>query len=282
MKAKQITKCVVDIVMVLAILCLMAYQVTGEALHEWIGIGMTVILIVHHILNIKWYGALFKGKYNAYRILSTFTNALLLASIALTAFCGISMSSHAVPSLYGMSDMAFARTTHLALSFWSFILMGFHLGLHLPTITAKVKPNKAVKIACTAAFTALAGVGLWLFFKNGIPDYIFFKTHFAFLDYDKAAALVFLENLAIEFFFAFVGANAVRFIRSLNKKAEQKKNPLVPVVCVLLTALIGVIPNTATPKSGTTSGWDVPEDVPSDSTETNDNMEASTENGEKQ
>jgi hypothetical protein len=67
-------------------------------------------------------------------------------------------------------------------------------------------------------FTALAGVGLWLFIKNGIPDYIFFKTHFAYLDYDKAAILVLLENLAVEFFFAFLGANAVRFIRSLNKK----------------------------------------------------------------
>ena len=266
MKTKQITKYVVDIVMTLALLCLMAYQVTGETLHEWIGIGMTVILIVHHILNIKWYGALFKGKYNAYRIISTVTNTLLLASIALTAFCGMSMSNHAVPFLYGMSDMVFARTTHLALSFWSFILMGFHLGLHLPTITAKMKPNKAVKIVCTAAFTALAGVGLWMFIKNGIPDYIFFKTHFVFLDYEKAAALVFLENLAIEFFFAFLGANVVRFIRSLNRKTEPKKNPLIPVVCVLLAVLIGVIPNLITPKSSTTPGWDITQNIPSDFT----------------
>ena len=280
MKTKQITKYVVDIVMTLALICLMAYQVTGEALHEWIGIGMTVILIVHHILNIKWYSALFKGKYNAYRIISTITNTLLLASIALTAFCGMSMSSHAVPFLYGMSDMVFARTTHLALSFWSFILMGFHLGLHLPTITAKVKPNKTVKIICTVLFTMLAGVGLWLFIKNGIPNYIFFKTHFAFLDYDKAAVLVFLENLTIEFFFAFLGVNIVRFIRSLNKKAEPKKNPLVPIVCVLLAVLIGVIPNLITPKSSTTPGWDVPQNVPSDSTDTNEEAESSTENGE--
>ena len=280
MKTKQIFKYIVDIVMILALLCLMAYQVTGEALHEWIGIGMTVMLIVHHILNIKWYGALFKGKYNAYRIISTVTNTLLLASIGLTAFCGMSMSNHAVPFLYGMSDMVFARTTHLALSFWSFILMGFHLGLHLPAITAKVKPNKAVKIICTVLFTAIAGVGLWLFIKNGIPDYIFFKTHFAFLDYDKAAVLVFLENLAIEFFFAFLGANVVHFIRSLNKKAEPKKNPLIPVVCVLLAVLTGVIPNLVTPQSSTTPGWDVPQNVPSDSTETNDNTEASTETGE--
>ena len=104
MKTKQVIRYAADAVMTLALLCLMAYQVTGEMLHEWIGIGMTVMLIVYHILNIRWYGAQFKGKYNAYRILSTATNTLLLASITLTSFCGMSMSSHAVPFLYGFSD----------------------------------------------------------------------------------------------------------------------------------------------------------------------------------
>jgi len=42
----------------------MAYQVTGEVLHEWIGMGMTALVIIHQILNRKWYGAIFKGKYN--------------------------------------------------------------------------------------------------------------------------------------------------------------------------------------------------------------------------
>lgn len=226
MKAKQIVRTIIDVGMLLTLLCLMAYQVTGEALHEWFGVGMTVMLIVHHILNIRWYKALFRGRYNAYRILSTVTNSLLLVSIALTAFCGMSMSSHAVPFLYGLANTVFARTTHLALSYWSFVLMGFHLGLHLPTITAKIKPNRAAKIICTAAFTVLAGIGLWLFLRNGIPDYMFFRTHFAFFDYEKAAVQVFLENLAIEFFFAFLGANAVRLIRALNKKhREQKQRP---------------------------------------------------------
>ena len=215
---KNTIKKAVDIVMTVLLLCLMAYQVTGESLHEWFGIGMTVVLIVHHILNVKWYGALFRGKYSAYRIISTITNTLLLASIALTAFCGMSMSNHAVPFLYGMADMVFARTAHLALSYWSFILMGFHIGLHMPVITAKVKPNKTVRIICTAAFTALAGLGLWLFIKNGFPGYLTFRTHFAFFDQEKAPVIVFVENAVIEFAFAYLGAGTVRLIRMINKK----------------------------------------------------------------
>ena len=216
-------KKIVDVCMTVLLLCLMSYQVVGEVLHEWIGLGMAVLLIAHHILNIKWYGSLFKGKYNTYRIIMTVINTLLLASMALTAFCGMSISNHAVPFLYGMTGMVFARTAHLALSFWSFILMGLHLGLHLPSMTAKVKPCKAWKTVLTVIFTILAGVGLWLFIRNGIPGYISFRTHFAFFDYDKTPILVFMENLAIEFFFIFVGANIVRFILGRNEKRRRKR-----------------------------------------------------------
>ncbi len=212
---KDLAREFVDITMTVLLLCLMAYQVTGESMHEWVGIGMTVLLIVHHILNIRWYAVLFKGKYNAYRIVSTAADMLLLLSIVLTAFSGMSMSHHAVPFLYGMTGMAFARTAHLALSYWSFLLTGLHLGLHLPAMTGKIRPNRVWKAVLTALFTILAGIGFWLFLRNGIPEYLFFRTHFAVLDYDKAGILVFLENLAVGFFFTFLGAGIVRLFRRI-------------------------------------------------------------------
>jgi hypothetical protein len=217
MQNKQRIKMAVDACMSALLVCLMAYQVTGEVLHEWFGIGMTILLIVHHILNRKWYAALFRGKYNVYRILNTVINTLLLLSIALTAVCGMSMSGHAVPFLYGMFPVSFARRFHLSMSFWSFLLMGVHLGLHLPAMTAKVKPGKTVKLLLTFLFTITAGVGLGLFLQNSIPDYLFFRTPFAFFDYDKNAVLVFLENLAELFFFVFIGASIVRLIQRIKK-----------------------------------------------------------------
>ena len=58
-KRNIIIKRIVDAAMTVLLLCLMAYQVTGEALHEWIGMGMTGLVIIHQILNRKWYGAAF-------------------------------------------------------------------------------------------------------------------------------------------------------------------------------------------------------------------------------
>lgn len=116
----NIIKRIVDICMTVLLLCLMAYQVTGEALHEWIGVGMTLMVIVHQILNRKWYAILFKGKYHPVRIVMTVVNVLLIASFLLTAFCGMSMSGYAVPFLYGMAPVSFVRRMHLSMSYWSF------------------------------------------------------------------------------------------------------------------------------------------------------------------
>ena len=264
MKAKttNIIKRIVDVVMTLLLLCLMAYQVTGEALHEWFGVAMTVILIVHHIFNYKWYKTLFKGKYNAYRVITVIVNTLLLASIGLTAFCGMSMSGHAVPFLYGMASISFVRRFHLAMSFWSFILMGFHLGLHTFVLTARWKMNGKVKIALAAFFAAVSGVGLWLFIKNGIPDYIFFRTPFAFFDYEKAAVLVFLENLAIMIFFAFLGAAVAYLTRTLKKNTENRRNKLFTVtILVLASLLLGTALLLCSGSNENTPSWIVPSDT---------------------
>lgn len=54
MKSKQKLKIVVDVAMTASLLLLMTYERIGQAAHEWLGIGMFVLLILHHILNGKW------------------------------------------------------------------------------------------------------------------------------------------------------------------------------------------------------------------------------------
>ena len=213
MDRRSETKRIIDIAMTVLLLCLMAYQVTGEMAHEWIGMGMTVLIIIHQILNRKWYGALFKGKYRPYRILSTTLNILLLLSFLLTAFCGMSMSGYAVPFLYGMAPVSFVRRTHLSMSHWSFVLMGLHLGMHIPMMTAGLKWKGRTKTILAGLFTCIGGIGLYLFLRNGMPDYLFFRVPFAFLDYEKAGWLVFLENLLMLSFWAYIGMQAAQILQ---------------------------------------------------------------------
>ena len=213
-KTNNIMKRIVDAAMTVLLLFLMACQVTGEMAHEWIGIGMTVLVIIHQILNRKWYRSIFIGKYNPYRRVTTILNILLLLCFALTAFCGMSMSGYAVPFLYGMAPVSFVRRMHLSMSHWAFVMMGLHLGMHIPVMAASLKLRKKATIILTVVFTCAGGLGLWLFIRNGMPDYLFFRVPFAFLDYEKAGWLVFTENLLMLSFWTLAGTCAARICRN--------------------------------------------------------------------
>lgn len=234
-KTTNIIKRIVDVVLTVLLLFLMAYQVTGDVLHEWLGIAMTITLILHHILNRKWYQSVFKGKYTPYRITMTAVNTLLLAAIALTALSGMAMSGHAVPFMYGLINVMTARTLHLAMSYWSFILMGVHIGLHIKAMTAKLPDNG--KIVFKVILTGISGVGLWLLLKSGIINYITFQTHFAFLDYTTARWLIILQNLAMLLFFVLAGY----VLSEVTTNGKDKKYSLKMLIWLGCAICIGAL-----------------------------------------
>ncbi|MBR3740421.1 MAG: SUMF1/EgtB/PvdO family nonheme iron enzyme [Clostridia bacterium] len=228
-------KHIVDVLLGVGLLLLMSYQVTGEAGHEWTGIVMTVLMILHQILNRKWYAALFKGKYTPLRAVQTLANAALVICFVLTALCGINMSVHAVPFLSEFMRASLGRRLHLTLSHWCFVLMGLHLGIHIPAILNGVKSSNVRRIGFGASILA-AGAGLWLFLKNGYPDYLFYRVPFAFIDYDKAVPLVLLEALLIAFFWVFIGAQLPKL---LNRRADTNRK-LISLIGILLAVVIGM------------------------------------------
>ena len=228
-------KHIVDILLGIGLLLLMSYQVTGEAGHEWTGIVMTVLMILHQILNRKWYAALFKGKYTPLRTVQTLVNAALVICFVLTALCGINMSVHAVPFLSEFMRASLGRRLHLTLSHWCFVLMALHLGLHIPAMLKGIKSSNVRRIGFDASILA-AGAGLWLFLKNSYPDYLFYRVPFAFIDYDKAVPLVLLEALLIAFFWVFIGAQLPKL---LNRRADTNRK-LISLIGILLAVAIGM------------------------------------------
>ena len=214
-------KHVVDLLLGIGLLLLMSYQVTGEAGHEWTGIGMTALMLLHQFLNRKWYAALFKGRYTPLRIAQTLINLALVICFVVTALCGINMSVHAVPFLADFMRASLGRRLHLSLSYWCFVLMGLHLGMHMPAMLKNVKGKWTRRIGFACSILA-AGAGLWLFLKNGDPDYLFFRVPFAFIDYEKAASRVLLEALLISSFWVFIGAQLAKLLSCLMKTKQRK------------------------------------------------------------
>ena len=126
---KLFVKPMTDILMLTLFLLLMADRHTGNAVHEWLGLGLVALALLHARWNISWYKTLRKGRYNALRAVRLALNALLLLSLlgALASAVPISQTTFAFVGLQG--NLAF-RTAHVFFAHWCFILAAAHLGLY--------------------------------------------------------------------------------------------------------------------------------------------------------
>ena len=136
MKLKSKIKLVVDLLMTLALLFLMGYQLWGDAVHEWAGAAMLLLFIAHHLLNPGWHRNLFRVKYTGMRVLVSGVDLALLAVMVCLMASGIVMSRHVFAFLPIDGGMGTARLTHMAACYWGFVLMALHLGLHWGMVLA--------------------------------------------------------------------------------------------------------------------------------------------------
>lgn len=230
MRPKMNLKMGTDFLMTGLLLCLMAYQITGQMLHEWFGAGMLMLFIAHNLLNIRWYGNLFKGKYRGLRIIQTTVNFSVLISMVCLGYSGVVMSRHVFAALPVNGPMATARSMHMATSYWGFVLMSFHLGMHWGMVTGMFRrllkgrklPGISVWVLRLAA-VLIAGYGLLRFIQKDIVSYMFLKNEFVFFDFEQSTLSVFLEYAAIMGFWAFAGFCIIRCAGKLSVRAARKK-----------------------------------------------------------
>ena len=227
MKKKFICKIVIDMVMTILLLFLMARQITGELAHEWLGAGMFVLWIAHHILNRNWHCQLFKGKYTPMRIMQIVTNITVLFSMLGLMISGVILSREVFAFLPISGGVAFARSLHIVSAFWGFVLMAFHLGLHWNMVLGMVRnavgtvPSKQVCFLLRMAAVFIAGYGVYAFGKNQILSYLFLKAHFVFFDFEKPVWLFFIEYMAIMGFFVFVAHYSSKGIQKVNGRRKK-------------------------------------------------------------
>lgn len=212
---------VVDIAMTVLLPLLMAYSLIGETLHEVFGTTALVLFIVHHALNRKWYGAAFRGKYNAARIFRTVLNCLIFVFMILQPVSGILLSKHIYTFLPQLPLSAQARSVHMLLAYWGYVLVCIHAGTHLTApIGRLLKSNRRAAISVFAMLGLVSAYGCYAFVKRGFPGYMFAKTAFAFYDYSEPIVFFFLDYAAVMALFMTIGMLITIF---LNKLSTQKR-----------------------------------------------------------
>lgn len=139
---KKNVKPIVDILMAIALLLLMSYELIGSTAHEIVGIVMFVLFIVHHILNIHWTKSLFKGRQTPLRIFQDLLVVLILICMLGSTISGIIISRH-IFTFLNIKSAYVANRIHMLLAYWGFVFMSLHLGLHLNMICLMIKNKKA-------------------------------------------------------------------------------------------------------------------------------------------
>ncbi|WP_094606163.1 hypothetical protein SPSIL_039990 [Sporomusa silvacetica DSM 10669] len=225
MKPKTICIIAIDFFLTVGLLLLMTYELIGEAAHEWVGAGMFLLCIMHHILNWNWISHLLKGRYTAYRISQTIVTAFVFLSIVGLMISGIILSRHVFDFLPISDGQSFARTLHMLCAYWGFVLMSVHMGLHLNMLMGVMrkvihisKPSMPRTIFLRTTGLLIAAYGMYAFFQRQIGSYLFLQNQFVFFDFNEPLNAFFADYLAIMGLFACIGYYVSKLLRPQGQR----------------------------------------------------------------
>ena len=191
-----------DIMMTLVSIVLMGgnFLFPADIVHEILGVGLFVLWSVHIFLNRRWYGAIFKGKYNPYRIMQTVINCCILICTIFLMISGIILSNQLFTFLNIQSGLGFARIAHLLSSHWYYLFMSLHIGLHM----GRLFQNVAAKIFPRIILVLVCAYGLYAFIARGVWKYLILKQQFFFFDLERGYILFAMDYISIIILFAVV------------------------------------------------------------------------------
>lgn len=221
----------VDISMTILSVILMGgnYLFPADIVHEILGLALFLLWAVHISLNRRWFGAIFKGKYNPYRVMQTFINCGILICAFFLMISGIILSNHLFTFLGIEKGLGFARIAHLLASHWYYLFMSLHIGLHVSMIANKIAQKKdaasessnqeskpqssARKIIFRIVLVLACAYGLYAFIARGVWKYLFLQQQFFFFDLERGYILFALDYISIIILFATISHLMVAILK---------------------------------------------------------------------
>lgn len=170
MRLRKFSKVTVDVLMFADFLFLMSHEVVRDlGLHGIFGAALFALFLLHHALNGKFWKTLGKGRYTAGRALLVSTDGALFLLMLSMAFSSVMMSG-AVFSFSPVRMTSWSRILHTFSCSWGFLVMSFHLGLHLH---ARMKKWDAGRLFFRVLWMFLFALGVFCIFRSELYVYLF-------------------------------------------------------------------------------------------------------------
>lgn len=213
---KNTIKILIDIIMTVLFFVLMGYRITGRTMHEYLGYLIFIFFVLHHVLNIHWYKNMFKGKYSFNRSLNTFINTVLFICMIGVVISGILFNKNVV-EFFNLGDIkVLNKRVHIICSYWGFIFMSAHLGMHWGIFINMSKKLINVKKQIYIIIASLIAVyGIFSFIKRGfyIKMFLIGKVPSP----KEPAIFFFMDHAAVMGLFVFITYYLHKLSNKLNK-----------------------------------------------------------------
>lgn len=227
MKSMRILRTGIDAAMTAGLFFLMGYQFWDDEAHEWVGAALFVLFILHHVLNWRWFRALPKGRYSPARIFQAVVDFMVLLAMLCLMYSGIVLSRYAFTFLQVGGGLSLARKLHILGSYWGFLLMGVHLGLHWDMFIGMAKRkagspigSKAMAAAASMIAAAISIYGAYVLFKRDLFTNLLLRNEFVFLDYEEPALLFYIDYFAVMGLCIFIAHYLLKLLRMIDKRRE--------------------------------------------------------------
>ncbi|TKH00047.1 DUF4405 domain-containing protein [Peribacillus simplex] len=228
MNRNMLIRLVIDLSMTVLMLVVMAYQITGNAIHELVGVLLCLLFITHNILNRRWYKTIFKGKHNVRRILSIVVNLLFLVSMAVVMISSVPISRDIIPFIPINNDTVLLQI-HVMTSYWGFIFMAVHIGMSWATIINSVRKMTGITGTSrirTIAFRVIAVLivvyGVQASFEREMLNKLTIYNPFGWEFYDSSMKFL-LDHLAIMGIYISGTHYVLKFVQKQDKTNFQNK-----------------------------------------------------------
>ena len=122
-----------DLALLLTFALLQEPETTGLWGHEWISLGLSVLLFLHLLVNWRWIvGALKRYATHSRRArFNAWLNGLLYVTMVFTIFSGLVVSRFILPALgLAPSDLRLWRVLHAFIAGVTLVVVGLHVALN--------------------------------------------------------------------------------------------------------------------------------------------------------
>ena len=209
--------------MAVLLIVVMATALVQEMPHEYVGIALFIAVVAHIVLNRRWFKALFRGRYNAVRVLQLVAIVGLLACIVGQVASSLVLSKYALGFLPALPGAGWARRVHMLCSYWSFVFSFAHAGLQFKGFGRLARPKgsgspvDAVWLGRIAVIV-VACYGAYAFAQVNMGAYLLGQVEFAFVDFATPIVLMCARYAAIAVLVAVVFHYLRRIIEALGKR----------------------------------------------------------------